>query len=277
MQLISLLFRQIFKQFLTNRVLKDPKQRRFFKSNDLFELFTLDTSDNKESGTETGAIFAGLGCEVAVPQKSKSSKKKHTTPRNENVLKTIHERAKEILKTQFSTLKEKSKEKSTNKNEPTDVEQTNDVHKSELSTLTQQPKEDEKRREPKSKVVNTEQEMDTSVSRNVVVNDESYGTTSELKSIGETTSKMRNGEQLFRDETATVCEAEESGSRERETEAQISKKVSKNSGDEKDGSAKMDSGLAEGKGKEIKKKSKKRKRNSKLFIRVCRSNIVNVS
>ena len=33
--------RQIFKQFLTNRVLKDPKQRRLFKSNDLHELFTL--------------------------------------------------------------------------------------------------------------------------------------------------------------------------------------------------------------------------------------------
>ena len=33
--------RQIFKQFLANRVLKDPKQRRFFKSNDLHDLFTL--------------------------------------------------------------------------------------------------------------------------------------------------------------------------------------------------------------------------------------------
>ena len=275
MQLISLLFRQIFKQFLTNRVLKDPKQRRFFKSNDLFELFTLDTSDNKESGTETGAIFAGLGCEVAVPQKSKSSKRKHVTPCDENVLKTIQERAKEILKTQFSTLKEKSKENSTNKDEATNVRQTNDVDKSELSTLTQLPKEDEERRQTKSKVINNEQEMDTSVSRNVVVNDESCGTTSELKSIGETTSEMRNGEQLFRDETATVCEAEGSGSR--ETKAQISKMVSKNSGDEKDGSAKMDSGLAGGKGKEIKKKSKKRKRNSKLIIHVCRSNIVNVS
>ena len=32
--------RQIFKQFLTNRVLKDPKQRRFFKVNDIHELFS---------------------------------------------------------------------------------------------------------------------------------------------------------------------------------------------------------------------------------------------
>lgn len=54
-----LLFRQIFKQFLTNRVLKDPKQRRFFKSNDMYELFTLSDPDGKQ-GTETSAIFAGL-------------------------------------------------------------------------------------------------------------------------------------------------------------------------------------------------------------------------
>lgn len=53
------LFRQIFKQFLTNRVLKDPKQRRFFKSNDLYELFTLTSPDPSQS-TETSAIFAGI-------------------------------------------------------------------------------------------------------------------------------------------------------------------------------------------------------------------------
>lgn len=50
--------RQIFKQFLTNRVLKDPKQRRFFKSNDIYELFTLSDPDGGQ-GTETSAIFAG--------------------------------------------------------------------------------------------------------------------------------------------------------------------------------------------------------------------------
>lgn len=51
--------RQIFKQFLTNRVLKDPKQRRFFKSNDIYELFTLSDPDGAQ-GTETSAIFAGV-------------------------------------------------------------------------------------------------------------------------------------------------------------------------------------------------------------------------
>ncbi|XP_053165125.1 DNA excision repair protein ERCC-6 isoform X2 [Hemicordylus capensis] len=59
--------RQIFKQFLTNRVLKDPKQRRFFKSNDLYELFTLSSPDGTQ-GTETSAIFAGTGSDVPTPK-----------------------------------------------------------------------------------------------------------------------------------------------------------------------------------------------------------------
>lgn len=50
--------RQIFKTFLTNKILKDPKQRRFFKMNDLHDLFTL--GDPNERGTETGDLFSGL-------------------------------------------------------------------------------------------------------------------------------------------------------------------------------------------------------------------------
>lgn len=68
--------RQIFKQFLTNRVLKDPKQRRFFKSNDLYELFTLSSPDASQS-TETSAIFAGTGSDVQTP---KCHFKKKTPP-----------------------------------------------------------------------------------------------------------------------------------------------------------------------------------------------------
>ncbi|KAG8519681.1 DNA excision repair protein ERCC-6, partial [Galemys pyrenaicus] len=60
--------RQVFKQFLTNRVLKDPKQRRFFKSNDLYELFTLTSPDASQS-TETSAIFAGTGSDVQAPKR----------------------------------------------------------------------------------------------------------------------------------------------------------------------------------------------------------------
>ncbi|XP_056616770.1 DNA excision repair protein ERCC-6 [Triplophysa dalaica] len=64
--------RQIFKQFLTNRVLKDPKQRRFFKSNDVYELFTLSNPDGLQ-GTETSAIFAGTGSDVQIPKRHKTS------------------------------------------------------------------------------------------------------------------------------------------------------------------------------------------------------------
>uniref|UniRef100_A0A673JHB5 DNA excision repair protein ERCC-6 n=1 Tax=Sinocyclocheilus rhinocerous TaxID=307959 RepID=A0A673JHB5_9TELE len=72
--------RQIFKQFLTNRVLKDPKQRRFFKSNDIYELFTLSNPDGSQ-GTETSAIFAGTGSDVQVPKRHKTSRPSQGTSR----------------------------------------------------------------------------------------------------------------------------------------------------------------------------------------------------
>ncbi|KAH7986161.1 hypothetical protein HPB49_026100 [Dermacentor silvarum] len=62
---------QIFKQFLTNRVLKDPKQRRFFKTNDLHELFTL-ADDGKKKRTETSAIFAGTGSDIRLKRKKRT-------------------------------------------------------------------------------------------------------------------------------------------------------------------------------------------------------------
>ena len=47
--------RQIFKQFLTNKILKDPKQKRFFKMTDINDLFTL--GDDDVEGTETADLF----------------------------------------------------------------------------------------------------------------------------------------------------------------------------------------------------------------------------
>eukprot|EP00794_Sanderia_malayensis_P004167 gene4167-4721_t len=61
--------RQIFKQFLVNRVLQNPAQRRFFKSNDLYELFTLGDVKPQQS-TETGSLFAGTGSEELAAMKS---------------------------------------------------------------------------------------------------------------------------------------------------------------------------------------------------------------
>ena len=73
-RIIFTFHRQIFKQFLTNRVLKDPRQRRFFKSNDVYDLFTLDPN-SRDGSTETSAIFAGTGSEVSL----KKRKKEQTT------------------------------------------------------------------------------------------------------------------------------------------------------------------------------------------------------
>ncbi|KAH8878534.1 hypothetical protein GQ53DRAFT_671184 [Thozetella sp. PMI_491] len=49
--------RQIFKQFLSNKVLKDPKQRTTFNMHDMHDLFTL--SSYEEGTTETSELFKG--------------------------------------------------------------------------------------------------------------------------------------------------------------------------------------------------------------------------
>ena len=63
--------RQVFKQFLSNKILKDPRQKRFFKTNDMHELFTYTCVDDKS--IETSALFAGTGSEI----KSKKLKGKY--------------------------------------------------------------------------------------------------------------------------------------------------------------------------------------------------------
>lgn len=64
--------RQIFKTFLTNKILKDPKQRRFFKVNDLHDLFSL--GDQDEVGTETGDLFNGSETKFNGKKDRKSNK-----------------------------------------------------------------------------------------------------------------------------------------------------------------------------------------------------------
>jgi DNA excision repair protein ERCC-6 len=58
--------RQIFKQFLTNKVLKDPKQRQTFQMSDLHDLFTLG-GESADGQTETANLFRGS--EVKFDQK----------------------------------------------------------------------------------------------------------------------------------------------------------------------------------------------------------------
>ena len=52
--------RQIYKHFLTNKILKNPQQKRFFRSRDLRDLFTLREEDVHGGATETSAIFKDL-------------------------------------------------------------------------------------------------------------------------------------------------------------------------------------------------------------------------
>lgn len=55
--------RQIYKHFLTNKILKNPQQRRFFKARDMKDLFTLQ-DDKQGDSTETSNIFSQFSEEV---------------------------------------------------------------------------------------------------------------------------------------------------------------------------------------------------------------------
>lgn len=59
--------RQIFKQFLSNKVLKDPKQRTTLNLSDLHDLFTLGT--DHDGGTETGQLFKGSEVKATIVPK----------------------------------------------------------------------------------------------------------------------------------------------------------------------------------------------------------------
>ncbi|XP_057480601.1 protein CHROMATIN REMODELING 8 [Actinidia eriantha] len=57
--------RQIYKHFLTNKILKNPQQRRFFKARDMKDLFTLN-DDEGSASTETSNIFNQLAGDANV-------------------------------------------------------------------------------------------------------------------------------------------------------------------------------------------------------------------
>lgn len=57
--------RQIYKHFLTNKILKNPQQRRFFKARDMKDLFTLNDDGNGES-TETSSIFSQVSEDINI-------------------------------------------------------------------------------------------------------------------------------------------------------------------------------------------------------------------
>ncbi|KAI3506870.1 hypothetical protein L1887_21466 [Cichorium endivia] len=72
--------RQIYKHFLTNKILKNPQQKRFFKARDMKDLFTLN--DDRENGsTETSNLFSQLSEDVNIV---KDEGTKNTPENNEN-------------------------------------------------------------------------------------------------------------------------------------------------------------------------------------------------
>lgn len=61
---------------MSDRVLKDPRQSRFFKQSDLRELFTLKDQDvGALRKTETSALFSGTGSEVDIRKIHRKQKK----------------------------------------------------------------------------------------------------------------------------------------------------------------------------------------------------------
>ncbi|XP_043228356.1 DNA excision repair protein ERCC-6-like isoform X1 [Amphibalanus amphitrite] len=107
--------RQIFKQFLTNRVLKDPKQQRFFKTNDLHDLFTLTEDAPEDDGgsaagsaggrqrpvvsqtTETAEMFSGSQVNAAVLEARRQKEKKLRKEREKQKLLEAERRRRKLL------------------------------------------------------------------------------------------------------------------------------------------------------------------------------------
>lgn len=75
--------RQIFKQFLTNKILKDPKQRQTFQLRDLHDLFTLGEASDGQ--TETGSIFKGTEVQLSGNLKDKHGQDLPTPPEDQDV------------------------------------------------------------------------------------------------------------------------------------------------------------------------------------------------
>ncbi|KAI9660935.1 MAG: hypothetical protein M1821_009262 [Bathelium mastoideum] len=70
--------RQIFKQFLTNKILKDPKQRQTFQLRDLHDLFTLGSQDEEQ--TETSALFKGTEVDLSTNDPNLTPADEHGIP-----------------------------------------------------------------------------------------------------------------------------------------------------------------------------------------------------
>nr|CAD2195522.1 unnamed protein product [Meloidogyne enterolobii] len=103
--------RQIFKHFLANRVLVNPKQQRFFKTNDLHELFTLGSSkSDRKYGTETEAVFNSASSSVTRAT-SKQSAKDSKSYKNNAINSTSDGKVIEASSSKDGELNEETREK----------------------------------------------------------------------------------------------------------------------------------------------------------------------
>lgn len=141
--------RQIFKQFLTNRVLKDPRQRRFFKSNHLHDLFTFDSSATDGGTTETSALFAGTGSEILPPPSYRSHKKRKRIDGENSG--TRDREALEAKGEGKRRKKEKRKEKSCDCDDVISLNQEGAVGGSGQATASSPPRTERKKRKKRKK------------------------------------------------------------------------------------------------------------------------------
>ncbi|OIV90527.1 hypothetical protein TanjilG_32404 [Lupinus angustifolius] len=72
--------RQIYKHFLTNKILKNPQQKRFFKARDMKDLFVLNL-DGEAGSTETSNIFSQISEEVNIVSTNEDNHEKHIDSR----------------------------------------------------------------------------------------------------------------------------------------------------------------------------------------------------
>lgn len=100
--------RQVWKQLLSNKVLIDPTTNKFFKSSDLFDLFSLPES--REAMPETTNIFRESRVKIQEKIDEKKAKKKDKTEENtvtftEDQVKSMKELAQQIAKSITQKLK----------------------------------------------------------------------------------------------------------------------------------------------------------------------------
>ncbi|CAK9149998.1 unnamed protein product [Ilex paraguariensis] len=103
--------RQIYKHFLTNKILKNPQQRRFFKARDMKDLFTLN-DDGEGGSTETSSIFSQVSEDVNIVGTHKHNRDKQKS------VKATAERANDSA----AQAERKGKEKSDHSNGEVDEE-----------------------------------------------------------------------------------------------------------------------------------------------------------